>query len=160
MMIQMGTPSFGLISLIPNIPPLATVFGIMGWAGISLNAATIFAATVALGLAVDNTINYVAQLKREIKLNPDLGVEQCVFRAYNLAANPMASWSIVTLLGFLALAVTPFQAAVNFGVLVSCAVVMGIFGDLVFMQSMILTFPIIRRMIMKIIEKEIKAQSQ
>lgn len=160
MMIQMGTPSFGLISLIPNIPPLATVFGIMGWAGISLNAATVFAATVALGLAVDNTINYVAQLKREIKLNPDLGVEQCVFRAYNLAANPMASWSIVTLLGFLALAATPFQAAVHFGILVSCAVVMGIFGDLVFMQSMILTFPTIRRLIMKIIEKEISAQKQ
>ncbi len=158
MMVQMGTLSFGLISLIPNIPPLATVFGIMGWAGISLNAATIFAATVALGLAVDNTINYVAQLKREIKLNPDLGVEQCVFRAYNLAANPMASWSIVTLLGFLALAATPFQAAVNFGVLVSCAVVMGIFGDLVFMQSMILTFPTIRRLIMKIIEKELANQ--
>jgi len=158
MIVQMGTPSFGLISLIPNIPPLATVFGIMGWAGISLNAATIFAATVALGLAVDNTINYVAQLKREIKLNPDLGVEQCVFRAYNLAANPMASWSIVTLLGFLALTATPFQAAVNFGILVSCAVLMGIFGDLVFMQSMILTFSSIRRLIMRIIEKELANQ--
>jgi uncharacterized protein len=160
MMIQMGTASFGLISLIPNIPPLATVFGIMGWAGISLNAATIFAATVALGLAVDNTINYVAQLKREIKLSPDLGVEQCVFQAYNLAASPMASWSIVTLLGFMALAATPFQAAVDFGVLVSCAIVMGIFGDLVFMQSMILTFPSIRRLIRKIIEKETYRKAQ
>ena len=160
MMIQMGTASFGLISLIPNIPPLATVFGIMGWAGISLNAATIFAATVALGLAVDNTINYVAQLKREIKLSPDLGVEQCVFQAYNLAASPMASWSIVTLLGFMALAATPFQAAVDFGVLVSCAIVMGIFGDLVFMQSMILTFPSIRRLIRKIIEKETHRKAQ
>ena len=158
MMIQMGTPSFGLMSLIPNIPPLATVFGIMGWAGISLNGSTIFAATVAIGLAVDNTINYVAQLKREIKLNPDLGVEQCVFRAYSLASNPMASWSIVTLLGFLALATTPFPAAVNFGILVSCAVLMGIFGDLIFMQSMILTFPTIRRLIMKIIEKELANQ--
>ena len=160
MMIQMGTPAFGLISLIPNIPPLATVFGVMGWAGISLNAATIFAATVALGLAVDNTINYVAQLKREIRLNPDLGVEQCVFRAYDLAASPMASWSIVTLLGFLSLTATPFQAAVNFGILVSCAVVMGIFGDLVFMQSMILTFPSIRRLIRRIIEKETRRKDR
>ncbi|MGO9118821.1 MAG: efflux RND transporter permease subunit [Desulfomonilaceae bacterium] len=160
MMIQMGTPSFGLISLIPNIPPLATVFGLMGWAGISLNGATIFATTVAIGLAVDNTIQYVAQLKREIKLDPGLGVEKCVFQAYNLASKPMASWSIVTALGFFALVATPFQAAVDFGILVSCAVLMGIFGDLVFMQSMILTFPWIRRLIMKIIEKEISTQKQ
>jgi predicted RND superfamily exporter protein len=158
MMIQMGTASFGLISLIPNIPPLATVFGIMGWTGISLNGVTIFAASVAIGLAVDNTINYVAQLKREIKLNPDLGVEQCVLRAYSLASHPMASWSIVTFLGFLALIATPFQAAVNFGILVSCAVLMGMFGDLIFMQSMILTFPTIRKLLMRIIEKELANQ--
>ena len=56
MMIQMGTPLFGLISLIPNIPPIAAVFGVMGWFGIALDGATIFAATVAVGLAVDNTI--------------------------------------------------------------------------------------------------------
>ena len=158
MMIQMGTPLFGLISLIPNIPPLATVFGIMGWLKIPLDGVTVFAATVAIGLAVDNTIHFVAQLKREIKLNPGLGVEKCMFRAYSLAAKPMASWSLVTLLGFLALLVTPFQAAVYFGILISSAIMMGIFGDLVFMQSMILTFPAVRKLIRKLIDKEIAAQ--
>ncbi len=155
MMIQMGTPLFGLISLVPNIPPVAAVFGIMGYFGIPLDGVTVFAATVSIGLAVDNTIHFVAQLKREIKLNPKLGVQDCVFRAYSLAAKPMASWSIVTLLGFLALLVTPFQAAVYFGILVSSAVLMGIFGDLVFMQSIILTSPAVQRLIKKLLDKEI-----
>lgn len=157
MMIQMGTPLFGLLSLVPNIPPLATVFGLMGYLRIPLDGVTVFAATVAIGLAVDNTIHFVAQLKREIKLNPELGVKECVFRAYSLAAKPMASWSLVTLLGFLALLVTPFQAAVYFGMLVSSAVLMGIFGDLVFMQSIILTFPAIQNLIRKMLDKEIAA---
>jgi uncharacterized protein len=157
MMIQMGTPLFGLLSLVPNIPPLATVFGLMGYLRIPLDGVTVFAATVAIGLAVDNTIHFVAQLKREIKLNPELGVKECVFRAYSLAAKPMASWSVVTLLGFLALLVTPFQAAVYFGMLVSSAVLMGIFGDLVFMQSIILTFPAVQSLIRKMLEKEIAA---
>lgn len=154
MMIQMGTPLFGIISLIPNIPPVATVFGIMGYFRIPLDGVTIFAATVAVGLAVDNTIQFVAQLKREIKLNPGLDVEECLFKAYSLAAKPMASWSIVTLLGFLSMLATPFQAAVSFGILVSSALAMGIFGDLIFMQSMILTFPSIRRIILKVAQKE------
>ena len=154
MMIQMGTPLFGIISLIPNIPPVAAVFGIMGYFGIPLDGVTVFAATVAVGLAVDNTIQFVAQLKREIKLNPGRDVEECMFNAYSLAAKPMASWSIVTLLGFLAMLATPFQAAVSFGILVASAIAMGIFGDLIFMQSMILTFPAIRRIILRVAEKE------
>ena len=154
MMIQMGTPSFGLISIVPNIPPLATVFGVMGWFGISLNSVTIFAAAVAVGLAVDNTIQYVAQLKREIRLHPDVDQRECVLEAYSLAARPMATWSIVTLLGFLALWTTPFQAAVNFGILVASAIFMGIFGDLIFMQSIMLTFPGAMRLLEKAMEKE------
>lgn len=154
MMFQMGAPLFGLISLIPNIPPVATVFGIMGFMKIPLDGVTVFAATVAIGLAVDNTIQFIAQLKREIRLNPGSDVESCMFKAYRLAAKPMASWSLVTLLGFLAMLATPFQAAVSFGMLVASAVFMGIFGDLIFMQSMILTFPKIKQIIQDIVQKE------
>ncbi len=158
MMIQMGTPLFGLVSLVPNIPPVAAVFGIMGWFGITLDFITIFAATVAVGLAVDNTIQYVTQLKREMHLNPNLGVEQCVLKAYTLAAKPMASWSIVTMLGFLALAATPYKGATYFGILVASAVAMGMFGDLVFMQSFILTSRWVRNLIRRLIVKESDAQ--
>ncbi len=154
MMLQMNSVSFGLISLIPNVPPVATVFGIMGFMKIPLDGVTVFAATVAVGLAVDNTIQFVTQLKREIRLNPGMDVEACVFNAYRLAAKPMASWSIVTVLGFLAMLATPFQAAVSFGILVASAVFMGIFADLIFMQSMILTFPSIKNIIQRIVEKE------
>ena len=154
MMIQMGSPLFGLISLIPNIPPLATVFGLIGWLGIPVGAANMFAATVALGLAVDNTLQFVAQLKREIGLNPELGVEQCLFRAYRLVARPIASWSFVIILGFLAILNTPFQSAREFGMLVAVAMVTGVFGDLIFVQSIILTFPSVRRVIEIIMEKE------
>ncbi len=159
MMFQMGSISFGLVSLIPNIPPIATVFGLMGWFGIPLNSVTIFAATVAIGLAADNTIQYVAQLKREIKLNPELGLEACVLRSYRLASGPMASWSIVTVLGFLVLVLTPFQAAVNFGLLVAAGVLMGMFGDLILMQSIILCSARVRNLITHLIKKEMSAQN-
>jgi uncharacterized protein len=154
MIFQMGSVGFGLICLIPSIPPVAAVFGIMGWFGIALDGVTIFAATVATGLAVDNTIHYVAQLKREARLNPELGVESCVFRAYRLAAKPMASWATVTVLGFLAMLATPFKAANHFGILVAAAVFMGMFGDLILMQSMILTCPRLRKLIDRIIKSE------
>jgi len=155
MMIQMGTPLFGLISILPNMPPVLTVFGMMGWFGIALDGMTVSAATVSVGLAVDNTIQFVAQLKREMKRNPHWDVPQAMFKAYDLAARPMASWALVTFLGFLALVVTPYHAAALFGILVSSALLTGIFGDFVLMQSVILTFPSVRRLLTRQIQKEI-----
>jgi uncharacterized protein len=159
MMLQMGSPLLGLICLLPNIPPVAAVFGIMGWFGISLDSVTVFAATVAIGLAVDNTIHYLTQLKREIRLNPDQGMEECVRVAYRLTAKQIASWSVVTLFGFLALAVSPFRPVVFFGILGCSSICLGLYGDLIFLQSLILSSARIRNTIRKLIDKEIAAQS-
>ena len=82
-----------------------------------------------------------SSIEKEIKLNPGLDVEECLFKAYSLTAKPMASWLILTLLVFWAMLATRFQAAVSFGILVSSAIAMEIFGDLIFMKSMILTLP-------------------
>jgi uncharacterized protein len=154
MVIQLGSLLLGLISLIPNIPPVAAVFGIMGWGGISLDAVTVFAATVAIGLAVDNTIHYLTQLKREISLNPEIGMQECVGKAYRLTAKQIASWSIVTLLGFLALSVSPFRPVVFFGILGCSSIFLGLYGDLIFLQSLILSSQTIQKTIRKLMEKE------
>ncbi len=152
MMIYMRAAFFALVSLIPGLPRIAVVFGIMGWFGITLNIMTVFAATIAVALAANNTIQFLAQLRREVDINPRLTTEECMFNAYGLAARPIIAWSVVTALGFLALVVTPYWAARCFGILVASAVLLGTCGDLVFMQSLILTFPGFRRLLRRMIE--------
>jgi predicted RND superfamily exporter protein len=157
MMIQLRSFVLGLICLIPNIPPVAAVFGLMGWFGISLDMVTVFAATVAIGLAVDNTIHYLTQLKRDITFNPGVSVEENVFRAYRFTARQIASWSVVTLLGFLALAASPFRPVVFFGILGCSAITLGLFGDLVFLPALILTSKWVRKTITDICAREQKS---
>ncbi len=159
MMIQMGSPILGLMCLVPNIPPVAAVFGIMGWFEIPLDSVTVFAATVAIGLAVDNTIHFLTQLKREITLHPSDRVEDSVRVAYRLTAKQIASWSTVTMLGFLALAVSPFRPVVFFGILGCSSIVLGLYGDLIFMQALILWSSSIRNTIKKLCEKEAAARA-
>jgi uncharacterized protein len=154
MMLQMNSVLLGLICLLPNIPPVAAVFGIMGWFGISLDTVTVFAATVAIGLAADNTIHYLTQLKREIKLDPDRGMEVCVRKAYRLTAKQIGSWSIVTLFAFMALTVSPFRPVMFFGILGCSSIMLGLFADLIFMQSLILSSDRIRNTIRRLIDKE------
>lgn len=154
MMIQMNSFVLGLICLVPNIPPVAAVFGIMGWFGISLDNVTVFAATVAIGLAADNTIHYLTQLKREISCTPGQGIEDCVRSAYRITARQISSWTVVTLFGFLALTVSPFRPVVFFGILGCSALVLGLYGDLIFIQSLILSSSTTRNTIKKLIDKE------
>jgi uncharacterized protein len=67
LMVNLKSIRLGLVSLIPNIPPVALIFGLMGWTGISLDTVTVFAASVALGLAVDDTVHFLSQLKLEMR---------------------------------------------------------------------------------------------
>ncbi len=159
MMLQMNSSLLGLICLLPNIPPVAAAFGIMGWFGISLDNVTVFAATVAIGLAADNTIHYLTQLKREIRLKPDQGMEECVRRAYRLTAKQIGSWSVVTLFAFMALTLSPFRPVMFFGILGCSSILLSLFGDLIFMQSLILSSKMIRNTIRKRIDKEMAIQA-
>jgi predicted RND superfamily exporter protein len=155
MMIQLGSPVLGLLCLIPNIPPVAAVFGVMGWLGYALNSVTVFTATVAIGLAADNTIHYLTQLKREIRIRPEQGIEACVSQAYRLTAKQMTAWTVVTLFGFLALAFSPFRPVECFGIAGSTAILIGMYGDLGFVQALILSSRTVRNTIQKLIDKEL-----
>ncbi|MBX3421682.1 MAG: MMPL family transporter [Pirellulaceae bacterium] len=49
----------GLLLMIPNLIPVALVFGLMGWQAIPLDVASILTASVALGISVDDTLHCV-----------------------------------------------------------------------------------------------------
>jgi predicted RND superfamily exporter protein len=60
-----------LIAIVPNLFPIVVNFGIMGWLGIELSMATSLIASVAIGLAVDDTIHYLVRFNREFKTDLD-----------------------------------------------------------------------------------------
>lgn len=47
----------GLLSMIPNVLPIAAVFGAVSWAGTRIDIGTMITASVALGLAVDSCLH-------------------------------------------------------------------------------------------------------
>lgn len=48
-----------LLLMIPNIFPTCILFGILGWASIPLDIGIVMTASVALGIAVDDTLHYL-----------------------------------------------------------------------------------------------------
>lgn len=146
--IQFRSITLGLISLLPQALPQAIIFGTMGWFGIPLDSVTVFAASVSIGLTVDNTVHYLTQLKRVIRSGAYAGnVTDCLREAYKVTARAMISNHAVIFFGFAMLLISPFRPVIFFGVLGSLAILFSLVGDLVFMPSVILTSSLIRRML-------------
>jgi predicted RND superfamily exporter protein len=61
----------GVLSLVPNLFPVALLFGIMGWTGIDLNVSTSMIACIAIGIAVDDTIHYLTAYEAARRARPD-----------------------------------------------------------------------------------------
>ncbi len=157
-MIQLRSWVLGLLSIFPNVPPVAVIIGLMGWMGIRLDNVTVFAVAVAIGLAVDDTIHYLTQLKRTIAspAKIDQTVSEILENSYEHTGKTLISTSSTLFFGFLMLSVTPTLPAIYFGFLGAASIIVALWGDLVFLPSVILAFSPIRRLL----EREIAARTE
>ena len=113
--ILFGSLRVGAIALIPNLLPIVAFFGVLGLTGITLNLATSLVATVALGIAVDDSIHYFSRFNDEARrlANEEKGVE----RALAAVIRPVTFTTAALCAGFLALLVSDLRNQVEFGVL-------------------------------------------
>lgn len=141
MMIQLKSVALGMVSLIPNLFPLITIFGIMGWCRIPLDPLTIFAAVISFGLSVDDSIHYLTQFKKEIHLSPPVHtIQGCLEQAYHKTSRALVSTTAVLFFSAMGLLFSSFSHVLSLGILISLASVAALIGDLVFMPAAILTF--------------------
>ena len=57
------------ISLIPNLLPLIVTAGLMGYLGVAIKPSTILIFSIAFGIAVDDTIHFLAKYRQELITN-------------------------------------------------------------------------------------------
>ena len=110
-----GSLRVGAIALIPNLLPIVAFFGILCLTGITLNLATSLVATVALGIAVDDSIHYFSRFNKESRrlANEEQGVEHAIAGIIR----PVTFTTAALCAGFLALLVSDLRNQVEFGVL-------------------------------------------
>lgn len=119
----------GLISMIPNIIPMTLTAGIMGFSGISLNVVTVMVASVAIGIAVDDTIHILARYRIEFGEKPDPA--DAMARTLTSSGRAVVFTSIVLMTGFLIPMFSKFRLPCYFGILAATTMVGALFGDLI-----------------------------
>ncbi len=125
----------GFVSMLPNLFPLAIIFGYMGWTGTLVDIGTMMTASVALGIAVDDTIHYLAWFRQAMR--DGLTRHQAIFYAYARCAPAMTQTTIVGGLGLSVFALSTFTPTQRFGTLMLALLVAALFGDLIFLPALL-----------------------
>jgi len=107
----------GLIALFPNVLPIAIYFGALGATGITLNPSTSLIACIALGIAVDDTVHYLARFNIDAKRLAD--EKQATHEALRDVIRPVTFTTLGLCLGFLVLFSSELQSQADFGALAS-----------------------------------------
>ncbi len=127
-----------LISIIPNLLPLLLTAGFMGYFGIPIKPSTILVFSIAFGIAVDDTIHYLAKYRQEMHIYPD--IQTAVLSALRETSNSMFYSSVVLFCGFSTFLFSGFQGIQALGGLVSITLFFAVFSNLILLPSLLLEF--------------------
>lgn len=126
---------FALVAIPPNLLPVAMLLGVMGFAGIELDIATVTVAAVMLGVIVDDTVHILHRLRRELATGAALDdAMRAVARASGVA---VVMTSFVFCAGFFVISLAGSDAIGNSGLLMAVAVLAALVTDLVLLPAFI-----------------------
>ena len=133
-----GSLRVALIALVPNILSSLVVLGIMGWLRIPLDFMTITIASVAMGIAVDDTIHYVHRVRQEQKGGADMA--EAIRRSHRSVGAALIYTTLILVLGFALLAFSDFVPTILFGLLSGTAMLVALIADLLLLPALLLRF--------------------
>lgn len=124
-----------LISVIPNIIPILSAFTTMAILDISLDPATVMVASIALGIAVDDAVHFLAGYRRERALGTE---NLAAIRATLSSVGPSITVTTITAcIGFFALARSAFVPVAYFGMLSGIAMIFALAANLFLVPAML-----------------------
>ncbi|MFN3315806.1 MAG: efflux RND transporter permease subunit, partial [Raineya sp.] len=127
-----------IISLIPNIIPMLVTAGLMGFLGIPLKPSTMIVFSIVLGIAVDDTIHFLAHYR--LQLDKDSDHIHAVITSIKETGLSMIYTSIVLMAGFCIFIFSEFQGTVSLGLLSASTLFVAMLTNLTILPALLLSF--------------------
>ena len=135
MIVSLRSIRIGLIAMVPNLPPICLVFGMLGWCNIPVDIGMMMTASIALGIAVDGTFHFLLRYREHLQQNAD---PRAAARAALLAVgNPVCTAALIAATGMLALTLSDFYPTVRFGYMMAAMMVAAVIGDLILLPALL-----------------------
>ena len=128
-----------ILSLIPNVIPLAITAGLMGYFNIALKPSTAIIFSIAFGISVDYAIHFLAKYRQELFAN-NFSVPIAIDKSMHETGTSMIYTSVVLFAGFVIFTASEFGGTVSLGLLTSITLMISMFTNLLVLPSLLLTF--------------------
>ncbi len=136
MMILIGSIRLGLLSMVINVSSILVTMGlIMGFAGIPLDAMTLLIGSIALGLAVDDTIHFFHNFRKYFGKTRD--VREATRQTLLTSGRAMLFTTLVLVTGFWMFMLATLNNVFNFGMLTGLTLIFALLADFLFAPALL-----------------------
>jgi len=132
----------GLLALIPNLLPIATFFGFLGWMGITLDITTSLIASAVLGLAVDNAVHMIRRYRQSLGergKDPEEREGWAIWLTLIRSGKPMVLANLMLIVAFLIFRLSSFEPVRVGGALWALTIFECLIANLVFLPALMIT---------------------
>lgn len=126
----------GVVSVVPCLMPVGMVFGIMSWNGMVLDIGTILTASVALGIAVDDTLHLLTWFRNGIQAGESRS--QAVVSSLKHCGPAMTQTTVVVSISLLALYPAQLSLISQFGWVMAALLIVALVAELVLLPVFLL----------------------
>lgn len=127
MILLVGSLRLGLVSMIPNLLPIVLVMGLMWVLRLPLDMFTMMIGSVAIGLAVDDTVHFMHNFRR---YHDESGsVHEAVHHTLITTGRAMLVTTVVLSIGFLIFMFASMNNLFAFGLLTGLAIIIALLAD-------------------------------
>jgi hypothetical protein len=125
----------GLVMMLPNVMPVVVIFGSMGLLGINVDVGSMMTASIALGVAVDDTIHFLTWFRESYGRQGNRN--QAIMDAYRHTALPTTQAASISGLGLSVFALSTFTPTQRFGYLMLCILFAGMVAQLIMTPALL-----------------------
>jgi predicted RND superfamily exporter protein len=125
----------GLISIVPNLFPLAATAAILALTGQHLEMATVCVFTICVGIAVDDTIHFLTRYQDEMRVGGDH--QEIIRRAFTGVGSALLMTTIVLVAGLGSAILGDSRDARIFGIMGCLTLSTALFADVLLLPAML-----------------------
>lgn len=126
----------GLLAMIPNVFPTLLLFGVLGWSNFAIDIGSVMTASVALGIAVDDTLHFLTSFRR--KANAGGSRLEAALFACRHCGKAMLQTTLICGLGLLTFAFADFVPTARFAWMMGILLALAIVGDLIVLPALLI----------------------
>jgi uncharacterized protein len=126
----------GLLCIPTNIAPIFFGMGSMGYLGIKLSPGTIFLASAAIGIAVDDTIHFLKDIKERLREHGDL--ERAIRECFHIKGGGAIWTCLVLVCGFSVTIGSNYLIIREFGIIFCITLFTGVLFEITMLPSLLL----------------------